>query len=67
VNQKSKEVFRRLPMMMEHRRGGGYISKQGMNACVSSNHKALHIYFDLLQEKKILNEIQQDYGQRKNH
>jgi hypothetical protein len=26
----------------------------------------LHIYFDLLQ-KKILNEIQQDYGQRKNH
>jgi hypothetical protein len=44
---------------------GAYISKQGMNACMSSNHKALHIYFDFLQ-KKILNKIQQDYGQRKN-
>jgi hypothetical protein len=64
--EKALECKQMHPMVMEHRRWGTYISKQGMNACMSSNHKALHIYFDLLQ-KKILNEIQQDYGQRKNH
>jgi len=48
---------------MEHQRGGAYIGK---DACMSSNLKVLHIYFWFV-TGKILNEVQQDCGRRKNH
>ena len=35
---------------MEHQRGGGLYFKSGKDACMSSNLKALHIYFYSLQE-----------------
>jgi len=44
-------------MTMEHRRGGDLYFKSGKDACMSSNLKALHTYFYLLQkerEKKII-------------
>jgi hypothetical protein len=37
-------------MTMEHRRGGDLYFKSGKDACMSSNLKALHTYFYLLQE-----------------
>jgi len=37
-------------MTMEHQRGGDLYFKSGKDACMSSNLKALHTYFYLLQE-----------------
>jgi hypothetical protein len=37
-------------MTMEHQRGGDLYFKSGKDACMSSNLKALHIYFYSLQE-----------------
>jgi hypothetical protein len=54
VRGKSKEGFwiakQRHSMTMEHQRGGDLYFKSGKDACMSSNLKALHIYFYSLQE-----------------
>ena len=50
-------------MMMEHQRGGTYISNQvRMHACHLTLKHCTHIF---IRYRKILNEVQQDYGKRK--
>jgi acid phosphatase class B len=51
--ERAKKVLvskQRHLMTMKHRRGGGLYFKSGKDACMSSNLKALHTYFYLLQE-----------------
>ena len=55
----------RHPMTMDHQRGGDLYFTSGKDACMSSNLKALHLL--VICYRKILNEVQQDCGQRKNH
>jgi hypothetical protein len=45
---------------------GTYVSKPCKNTCMASNHKSLHEFFWIV-TGEILNKIQQDYGQGKNH
>ena len=54
----------RHPMTMDHQRGDLYFTS-GKDACMSSNLKSLHIL--VICYRKILNEVQQVCGQRKNH
>jgi len=51
--ERAKKVLdskQRHLMTMEHQRGGDLYFKSGKDACMSSNLKALHIYFYSLQE-----------------
>jgi hypothetical protein len=63
--KKALKSKQRHPVMMEHRRGGTYISNQvRMHAChLTSKHC---IYF-LFVTGKSLNVVQHDWGQKKNH
>jgi len=46
---------------------GAYVSKPGTNACITSNHKSLHIcFFGSLQEETLVHS-KQDCGRGKNH
>ena len=54
----------RHPMTMDHQ-GGNLHFTSGKDASMSSNLKALHIL--VICYRKILNEVQQGCGQRKNH
>jgi hypothetical protein len=47
---------------MEHQRGGDLYFKSVKDACMLSNLKALHIL--VICYRKILNEVQQDCGQK---
>jgi len=61
---KALECKQRHPMTMDHQRGDLYFTS-GKDACMSSNLKALHLL--MICYRNILNEVQQDCGQRKNH
>jgi hypothetical protein len=66
IAKKALNNKQRHLMIIEHQRGGIYISNQvRMHACHLTSKHCTHI-FDLLQ-KKILNKVEQEYGQRKNH
>ena len=46
---------------------GAYVSKPGTNACMTSNHKSLHICSLWIVTGGDLDAFQQDWRRRKNH
>jgi hypothetical protein len=68
IHRKNKEGFgmqTKAPYDDGASKRGDLYFKSGKDACMSSNLKALHIL--VICYRKILNEVQQDCAQRKNH